>query len=464
MSKSLLAAALLAASWPVLAAEESDLAAIRTQINEMKQQYEARIAALEQKLASAERRPLDAAPTGAPVAAPPPAAASTANAFNPEVSLILQGRYRAQRTLAERAIGGFVAAGAHAHDTAIDPANQRGFSLDHTELVLAANVDPHWRGQAILAMKDGAAEVEEAWFRSLGLDQGLGLKVGRQRSGIGYLNGQHPHMWDFADAPLMYRALFGDEGSYLQDGVQLKWLAPTELFVELGAELGRGAAFPGSERNVNGAGASALFAHLGGDLGVAHTWRGGLSYLQTRAQDRSAHFEDVINGVEALGNFSGRSSTWLADFVWKWAPNGNPAVRNLKVQGEYFVRAEQGNLACAEATAGVAVSCDGVVSDYSTRQRGWYAQTVYQFAPAWRAGLRYERLDSGRRDLGTNAAFLAVDAYRPQKSSAMVDYRWSEFSRLRLQYAVDQATPGFTDRQWTLQYVMSLGAHGAHTY
>jgi hypothetical protein len=467
MSKPLLAAALLASAWSATAAEDADLAAIRAQINEMKQQYEQRIAALEQKLAQAEARPASAAtpaPASPAIAGNRAATSSTASAFNPEVSLILQGQYGARRSVAERSIGGFVGAAGHAHEGGVDPANQRGFSLQHTELVLAANIDPYWRGQAIVALIDGSAEVEEAWVRSLGLGQGFGLKLGRQRSGIGYLNGQHPHMWDFADAPLMYRALFGSEATYLQDGVQLKWLAPSELFVELGAELGRGAAFPGTDRNGNGAGAGAVFAHVGGDIGSAQSWRAGLSYLQTRAQDRSAHFEDVVNGVEALGNFSGRSATWVADFVWKWAPNGNPAVRNLKLQGEYFRRNEQGDLACAEATAGVAVSCDGQVSRYDTRQSGWYGQAVYQFAPNWRAGLRYEQLDSGRRDLGTNAGFLAVDSYRPQKSSAMVDYRWSEFSRVRLQYAVDQATPGLTDRQWTSQYVMSLGAHGAHAY
>jgi hypothetical protein len=102
--------------------------------------------------------------------------------------------------------------------------------------VLAANIDPYWRGQAIIATLDGTAEVEEAWFQSLGLGHGIGLKGGRFRSGIGYLNEQHPHMWDFADAPLMYQAMFGTHGSYAQDGVQFKWLAPTETFVEFGAD------------------------------------------------------------------------------------------------------------------------------------------------------------------------------------------------------------------------------------
>jgi len=35
---------------------------------------------------------------------------------------------------------------------------------------------------------------------------------------------------------------------------------------------------------------------------------------------------------------------------------------------------------------------------------------------------------------------------------------------VRLQVARDRAREDFTDTQWFLQYQMSLGAHGAHTY
>ena len=105
-----------------------------------------------------------------------------------------------------------------------------------------------------------------------------------------------------------------------------------------------------------------------------------------------------------------------------------------------------------------------MLSAYRTRQSGWYAQGVYQFTPNWRAGLRYEQLDSGRRDFGDNAAYLVVDSYRPKKASAMIDYSWSEFSRVRLQYAQDKSMFGITDNQVTVQYIMSLGAHGAHKF
>lgn len=478
-------AVLLAASCGAQAASDSDLAAIRSQIDEMKKSYEQRIDALEKKLAAAEVKsqvaPAPSLGATTPVVAPVavasaapdttarPARSESASAFNPEVSLILQGQYKDMKEVEGRGITGFVPAGGHDHASgAIDAINKRGFSVDHTELVFAANIDPNWRGQAIIAVLDGSAEVEEAWVRSLGIGQGIGLKAGRMRSGIGYLNEQHPHMWDFADAPLMYQAMFGTHGSYVQDGVQLKWLAPTPVFLEFGAEFGRGATFPGTERNKNGSGAGAVFAHIGGDVGVSNSWRGGVSWLKTAAKDREAIFSD-INGLEAQGLYSGDSATWLADFVWKWAPNGNPKYRNFTFQSEYFARQEKGEMNCIdEASLGNACNPanDGgsVNSQYKTRQSGWYAQGVFKFTPEWRVGLRYEQLNSGTRDFGDNNANLVIDSYKPKKASAMVDYSWSEFSRVRLQFAQDKSMLGLTDNQVTMQYIMSLGAHGAHKF
>ena len=83
----------------------------------------------------------------------------------------------------------------------------------------------------------------------------------------------HAHAWDFVDQPLVYQAFFG--GQFKQEGLQVKWLAPTELFVELGAETGNGSEFPATRRNRNGFNGATLFAHVGGDVGDATSWRAG---------------------------------------------------------------------------------------------------------------------------------------------------------------------------------------------
>jgi hypothetical protein len=451
-------------AWPAAAGDE-DLKALREEVAQMKKAYESRIASLEQRLAVAEsapaksQSPQDGASRGA----------AAAGGFNPEVSLILQGQYRRMKEVPERSITGTWPAGGHAHGS--EGNEGRGFTLDNSELIVSANINPSFRGLLNVALKDGEAEVEEAYFQTLGLGRGFTLKGGRFLSGIGYLNEQHPHAWDFADAPLMSKALFGEH--YGQDGLQLKWVAPTDLFMEFGAEIGRGANFPGTDRNGNSAGAGALFAHAGGDVGRSHAWRAGLSWLTTRAKDREAHFEDTDaagpNEVEGL--ITGRSRTVVADFVWKWAPDGNAKQRNFKLQAELFRRNEHGALGCASDVATSPCAGRLGLGRLRSAQSGGYAQAVWQFMPQWRAGYRYDWLNAGSKRYDPATVFAALDPanayfarYRPQRHSLMVDWSQDEFSRLRLQFARDRSMQGVSDNQLTLQYIMSLGAHGAHRF
>jgi outer membrane receptor protein involved in Fe transport len=446
MLRPALLAAALAAAFPAHA--DAELDALRAELKEMRTHYEARIQALEARLAAAETQV-----ASAPPAEPTPPAASAS--FNPDTSLILQGRYAHLDDIDERHITGFLPAG-HDHGAA------RGFSLDHTELVMSASVDPYFRGYFTLALLDEEVEVEEAWFQTTSLGHGLSIKGGRFLSGLGYQNPQHPHAWDFADNNLMYRVLFGE--AYGNDGVQLKWVAPTELFMELGAEAGRGANFPGTDRNENGAGSYAVFGHLGGDVGASSSWRAGVSYLHAKPRDRDGELAD-LNGVEAETLFSGTSKNWVADFVWKWAPDGNASERNFKFAAEYFRREESGELACDDLDPLDPSLCSGgSTGDYTSTQSGFYAQGVYQFMPRWRTGYRYDRLDPGSVDFGTNSAFLQATDYTPTRHSLMLDYSPSEFSRLRLQYSKDESMESVDENQWFVQYIHSLGAHGAHSF
>ncbi len=277
------------------------------------------------------------------------------------------------------------------------------------------------------------------------------LKGGRFFSGIGYLNEQHAHTWDFVDNPLVYQAFLGNQ--YGDDGVQLKWVAPTDTYLELGAEAGRGRIAGTAGKDKNGAAMGSVFGHVGGDIGISSSWRAGLSYLRASPSDRRSQDLDAA-GNFVTNTFNGTSRLWIADFVWKWAPNGNTHSTNFKLQGEYLHRSEDGNLAYST------ISTDR----YSAVQSGWYLQGIYQFMPEWRAGLRYDRLDSGSVDYASNNGKLIANGYNPDRISFMVDYNPSEFSRIRLQLARDNSRQNATDNQLFLQYIMSLGSHGAHKF
>jgi hypothetical protein len=435
---------------------QDDAAALRAELQSLKSDYESRVAALESRIAQLE---ISASAEAMPAAAAPAASAgSSASAFNPAISVVLAGIYAdTSRDPADWGVAGFMPSGGE-----VGP-GERSFSLGESELTIAANVDPYFYAQ-FTASVTGEDEigVEEAFFRTTALPSGFTAKGGRFFSGLGYLNEVHAHAWDFADQPLVYQAFFGNQRT--QDGLQLKWIAPTDLFIELGAETGNGDAFPGTRQAGNGLNGTTLFAHLGGDLGDNASWRAGASWIDLDARDRGYQDTDGA-GNPVMNAFTGSSRTWVADAVLKWAPGGNSALRYVKFQGEYMHRTESGQLAFDLDNA-------ALTDLYRSTQSGWYVQGVYQFRPRWRAGLRYDSLESGTTDIGlVSAGVLPAEAFPallsgdPRRTTLMLDWNPSEFTRLRLQYAWDDARDsGDTDRQLFLQYLYGIGAHGAHKY
>ena len=446
---------------PAAGRAADDVATVRAELAALKKDYDARVAALEARITQLESAAAAsvAAPAAVPVAVPVAGRGGNtgAAAFNPALSLILVGSYASlSRDPADYRIAGFIPSGDEGPGV-------RGFSLGESELTVAANVDPYFFANATISvLADNHIQVEEAYFKTIALPKGFVLKGGRFFSGIGYLNEVHAHAWDFIDQPLIYQALLASQ--FTQDGMQLKWVAPTDTFIELGAEAGNGANFPGTELNSNKLNAYALFGHVGGDFGDSLSWRTGASWLDERANDRA--FDDGFEaGAPVLNSFSGKSRTLMADAILKWAPHGDPTVHQLKVQAEYMRREEDGQLALDSSGASV----DG---PYTSVQSGWYLQSVYQFVPRWRVGVRYDELDSGSPHIGLVATglFNAVNfpvllPASPRRVSAMLDWSPSEFSRLRAQYAWDEARAAAErDHQFFLQYIYAIGAHGAHKF
>jgi len=144
------------------------------------------------------------------------------------------------------------------------------------------------------------------------------------------------------------------------------------------------------------------------------------------------------------------------------APNGNTVDRTSSSGG---IPSPQGDGDLVFDTAGL-TPATGASGAYRSSQSGWYMQGAYQFMARWRVGLRYEELDSGNTDLGAlNAAdFPRLAQNDPKRTTAMIDFSPSEFSRFRLQFARDEARFNEADNQVFLQYIMSLGTHGAHKF
>src|SRR6266705_2905939 len=412
---------------------------------------------LREQLRQLDRRVQEAEATAQQAAVQASSRPTGESAMNPAVSVILNGIYSnlSQDPTAFR-INGFTPTLGEAGP------GVRGFSLGESELALAANIDHNFRGTLIASIspEDGIG-VEEGTVQTLYLSYEFTIKAGRFFSGVGYQNQIHAHAWDFTDAPLANKVFLGNQLG--EDGVQLKWVAPTETYFDVGVEVGRGRQFPAGPaggRNKNGVGSGNVFTHVGGDFGTGTAWQTGVSYLSTSPQDRTFDNLDSSGTPVNTNSFTGNSRLWVLDGILKWAPNYNPTYTNFKLQGEYFRRKEDGNLTFdTTATAQTA--------GFASAQSGWYLQGVYQFVPMWRVGYRYDRLDSGTTSFSaplTAADFPILAGYNPTRHTVMVDWSPSEFSRVRLQVARDYSRQDMPDNQVFLQYIVSLGAHGAHKF
>jgi len=413
-------------------AAAQDNAALRQEIDLLKQQLqrmEQRLNGAEQTAASAQSQ---AAQAQQRAAAAPPAASSSASAFNPAIGVVLDGRFgAASRTPAGARVPGFALG-----DEAGAP--RRGFGLGESEVTFSANVDQWLYGNLTLAFEDDAVAVEEAYFQTTALPYGLTVKGGRFFSGIGYINEQHAHAWDFSDQNLPYRVLLNQQLN--NDGLQLRYLAPTPFFLEFGGEAARGNTFPGGGESKT-AGTLAAFVHAGDDINENSSWRAGVSHVRTKAEDR------VTN--DGADTFRGRGNLTILDAVYKWAPTGNPASQHLKLQGEYLFRDEGGQF-------------NGL--DYQSAAQGFYLQGVYQFAPKWQFALRYDQVQANNDDAAVVAgSVLETFNETARRGTAALTFFTSEFGRFRAQYALEQTRPE-TEHQLLFQYTITLGAHGAHAY
>jgi len=427
-------------------AQESEIESLRAAVLELRSDYDARIADLERRLAIAEQNAMQANYAAQQAGDTTPASPSSnaeRSAFNPAIGVIFQGQsWNYSEDPDAYVVQGFPFGGE------AGPISE-GLAIGETELIFNANVDDKFAAwlTAALALEDGetVVEIEEAWVETTALPAGLGAKFGRFFSGVGYLNGKHSHTWDFVDQPLPYQAFLGDQ--YADNGVQVRWLAPSELYMEFGGEIFQGSRYPAGGNAHSGFGSYSVFANIGGDAGTDSSWLAGISYLDASANDRPSGDEDdplIFNGDSTLA---------IAQFVWKWAPDGNWKQKNFVFQSELFWRSEDGDYTLPGSAPLV----------YDVDQEGWYVQAVYQPVPRWRFGGRVDGLSSDSPGALFDGTLLAAPSEDPRRYSLMADWSNSEFSRLRLQITRDEASPE-DDTQWGVQYIHSIGAHGAHSF
>jgi hypothetical protein len=397
-------------------------------------------------------------------------------AFNPQISLILDGNFYKDNQdgegaeVLEEAAG--ILHGEHFHEHEHGMGN--GFNLGESELVMSASVDAYFDARFTATFSGhGDVEVEEAWLHTRSLPAGLRVKAGKFLSEIGYQNSQHPHSWDFSDQNLAYLGILGDHG-LMDTGLQLTWLAPTPFYLLLGAEALQGndqerfgtlvdaedadgvvTSGAGLGEAKDGPRLSTAFVKFGPDLGDDHALQLGLSWA------RAKQFQQVI--AETTGEeyaLEGDQTLYGLDAVYKFDGRGEAGQGDFKAVAEYLSLDKDMQVTGAEAASPL-----GVGSLVSGKQDGYYLQASYGFLPRWKIGARYD-VSGATNEL--NEAGTLLEFGKSTRSTLALSFYPSEFSRLRLQASSGEISAedgSSTDlRQVMLSYNLSLGTHGAHKF
>lgn len=358
-----------------------------------------------------------------------------------------------------------------------DP-KRRGFTLQQAELSLVGAVDPYFLAEAHIIASEDTIELEEAFARTQSLPWGLELEGGYFLTEFGRNNPTHPHAWLWMDQPVVNTRIFGGEGMR-GSGIRVSKLLGTPWYSVL----------HGGVQNADG---EFMASFLGGE--VAHTHGhdeeehhhefgigrrpivaqevhnlGDMVYLLRweNAFDLSPSWTTKVGLSGLYGpNFTGPDGeTWIygADFLCKWLPEGNFHGRPFfRLEGEFIQRQLRADNAFDEEEG------EEIAGD-TLHDWGYYLQGLYGFTGRWAAGLRYEYTSGSGGSLTHEGEFegRSDDPFRDDRwrIAPLLVYSPSEFSRLRLQYNIDDADhlEEVVHSVW-LGLEVLIGAHPAHSF
>jgi hypothetical protein len=343
----------------------------------------------------------------------------------------------------------------------------RGMNFNYGEMSLYSVVDPYFDLFAVIGLSPESADLEEVYFTTRKLPYGFQVKAGKFLASFGRINEQHEHFWDFANRPLVAKALFGDEGLN-EVGVLTTWVAPTPFYLMFGMEIlnGENELSFGTSGFSDPGGSIAIDAVQGPNLFI------GFIRSSFDIEDASILFgiSNAMGTARTDQGFSSSGGTGEAvdastniiggDLTIKYSLD---AIRYLSFQSEYMYRVMNGSDYKRDSL--------DIVSSMSLDKHhsGLYAQLVAKIDQLWRIGVRYDLLT--QNDVSLGGAVQPIPSNLP-RYSGMIEYSPTEFSRLRLQLDRDksryiQVSGGWSRQPFTqiiLQANLTIGAHGAHAF
>ena len=414
------------------AAQAADQAQqIQQQIDQLRREFNDRLAALEAQLVALQGGQPAPPPQPAAPPAPAPAPSTTAEvppgsagAGGPTGALPIYGAASLGSKVFNpdiAVIGDFLGA---TGENKVDP--QPALEMHESEAAFQAIVDPYARADFFFSFGEEGVGLEEGYLTLTSLPGGFLTKVGKMRAAFGRVNQLHNHVLPWTDRPIVNRNLVGGEDGIDDAGISVARLIPAgPLFLEATGEVYRGDSdelFRSSQR-----GFLSYVTHLRGyhDLSESTNIDVGTSY----AYGHNA--AGNVNGID-VGRFT--TKLFGVDATLRWKPLSRAIYHSFIGRSEVVWSHRQ---------------------QFGGRQdaMGYYVSGDYQFARRWFVGGRFDH--SGRADDAS-----VIDS----GDSAVLTYWPSEFSQVRGQYRRTDYGDGPTANEFLFQFQFSIGAHGAHPF
>lgn len=300
----------------------------------------------------------------------------------------------------------------------------KSISLQESEMSLQAIVDPYARADFFLAIGEEGIEVEEGYLTFPTIPGGFVAKVGKMRASFGRVNQFHNHTLPWVDRPLVQFNLLGgslDEADVgIKDaGFSVSRIIPAGgLFLEATGEVFRGdsgSLFQSSRRSD-----VSMVSHLRGygDFTENTNLELGFSYARGH-NDTGSNFITQLYGIDA---------------TLRWKPLRRAIYHSFAARAElYWSRREEAPL--------------------TQKALGYFGSLEYRLGRRWFVGGRYDWSERGR-----NAA------QHDSSGSLILTYWPSEFNQIRGQLRRTRYAEGTTANELLIQFLFTIGAHGAHPF
>jgi len=387
------------------------------------------------------------APLAAPEPVPPPArvaeqtpapslggaAGGASKVFNPDISMI----------------GDFLGAAGNSGNRYTP-----SLEMHESEVGLQAVIDPYARGDVFITFGEQGVSLEEGYFTFTSLPGAFQFKVGKMRAAFGRVNTMHNHILPWTDRPLVTQDLVGGEDGIDDAGFSVSRIlpAPKGLFLEGTAQL-----FRGDSTNVFRAAQRSDLStveHLHGYRDISESTNVDIGGSYTRGHSPFADGSNQLFGIDA---------------TLRWKPLRRSIYRSFAGRAEFI-------WARTAYAPGLVATAPGTLT---ATPFGYYVSGDYQFGRRWFFGARFDRSERGQclpTNPETTLSSACLTAVSPgllasrnplvqdTGGSLLLTYWPSEFSQIRGQLRRTSYGEGVTASELLFQFILSMGAHGAHPF